>query len=170
MGFQKLPRPVYFCNCGDHAWSALTKGFVTLVSPEDTHFLQDRAWTAIDSKQKTRPVYARSTYLRLHREIMKAPKKLVVDHWNGNGVDNRRPNLRISTVKQNSQNSRGHRDSSSKFKGVCWVTNMEIWLSQICIDDIRTIIGYFDDEVEAAKAYDAAALKLFGPYARLNFP
>lgn len=153
--FQRVPRPVHFCNCGNHAWSALTRGYVTMVSPEDAHFLRARSWTAAENKKK-KTVYARSTYTKLHREITAAPSGLLVDHHNGNGAEN-------------AQNARSHSDSTSKFKGVCWVTDAEKWCAQICKDGNRIQLGQFDEEIEAAKAYDAAALKLFGPYSKRNF-
>jgi hypothetical protein len=101
---------------------------------------------------------------------MCAPKKFVVDHCNGCGIDNRRTNLRVSNYTENAANGKSHRDSTSNYKGVSWDTRQETWLAQICKSGVRTRLGYFDDEEEAAKAYDEAALRLFGTYARINFP
>jgi hypothetical protein len=165
----KLARPVSICNCQAHAWTVLTLGYVALVSPEDAHFLKSRKWTAAENKRKTL-VYVRSTYTKLHREILDAPPKILVDHKNGNGLDNQRGNIRLSTNKENARNIPRHRDCSSRFKGVCWLTKPEMWLAQICKDGHRMHLGVFEDEIEAAKTYDTAALKLFGEFARLNFP
>jgi len=166
--YQKVPRPVHFCNCGDHAWSTLTKGYVTLVSPEDAHFLQERAWTAkADAGKKV--VYARSTYRRLHRKIVAATSSVIVDHESGNGLDNRRHNLRETTIQQNCQNGTAHKDSTSKFKGVSWYKDYQKWRVSIYVSGKQKCLGYFDDEETAAEIYDEAALKHFGPYARLNF-
>lgn len=169
MTFQRIPRPVHVCKCGNHAWTNLTKGYVTLVSPQDAHILRKRAWTALPAKKK-RAVYARSTYTRLHRVIMDAPADVHVDHEDGNGLDNRRSNLRNADNQKNSFNGRSHRDSTSKFKGVCKPKQSRKFVAQICVDGARSVIGYFDAEIDAAIAYDAAALKAFGEFARLNFP
>lgn len=165
---RKQPRT---CECGQHAWTTLTLGYVTMVSPEDAHLLRAKAWTAGESKKlKKKTVYVRSRLTKLHREILNPPPGMPIDHRNGNGLDNQRGNLRVSTVQENSRNSRRHRDCSSRFKGVSWVADMGMWNVQICVDGNRMRLGYFEGEDEAAKTYDAAALKLFGPFAKLNFP
>ena len=164
MGFQKLPRPVHICNCGNHAWTALTHGYVTLVSPEDAELLRDRAWYA---KVSRRTVYAKSDKY-LHRKIL--PDADRIDHESGIGLDNRRPNLRPATNQQNCQNGSAHRDSGSKFKGVSWYKNYRLWRAAIYVGGKQKCLGYFSGEVEAAKTYDAAAIKHFGPFARVNFP
>jgi hypothetical protein len=169
MTFIRVPRPVFICNCHNHAWTNLTRGYVTFVSVEDVALLRQRAWTAAENKRKTL-IYVRSTYTKLHREIVGAPPGIPVDHENGNGLDNRRPNIRICTTQQNSRNTPKHRDGSSNFKGVCWLNAIQKWKAEICVNYKRMWLGHFDDEVEAATVYDKAALKHFGPYARLNFP
>lgn len=93
-----------------------------------------------------------------------------VDHLNGNGLDNRRVNLRPADKSQNAGNSRAHLGSTSSFKGVCWDRRREKWLAQIRFAGRRRHLGRYGSEVEAARAYDEAALDLFGEYARLNFP
>jgi AP2 domain len=115
-------------------------------------------------------VYARSTRLRLHRVIVSASSSDQVDHENGNGLDNRRHNLRHATVRKNSHNVPSHRDSTSRFKGVCWVTKQKRWQAQIYYNGKNINLGVFDDEEIAAMVYDLAAIKNFGSYARLNFP
>lgn len=169
MTFQRLPRPVHVCNCANHAWTNLTRGYVTLVSVQDDYLLRERAWTALEAKGKN-PVYARSTYLRLHRVIMNAPPEVHVDHESRNGLDNRRSNLREATPQQNNFNQAAHRGGTSKFKGVCKPASARKFVAQIRINKINVVLGYFDGEVDAAIAYDTAARKHFGEFARLNFP
>ena len=104
----------------------------------------------------------------MHRLIMNPPKGMVVDHINGNGLDNRRCNLRICTQAENSRNSRKHADGRSRFIGVH--PHRDKWDAVVTRQGKTHYAGSFDDEVEAAKARDRLALELHGQFARLNFP
>lgn len=112
---------------------------------------------------------------RLHRFLMGAVPGEVVDHVNGNPLDNRRSNLRICTQAENVRNRRKTTSTcSSKYKGV-WFANRQAhtekpWRAHIRIQGKPTYIGSYATEVEAAHAYDAAALKHHGKFARPNFP
>lgn len=97
------------------------------------------------------------------------PDWKMTDHINGDRLDNRRCNLRECTAKQNIANSKG-RVGTSKFKGVSWDSSREVWISSIQHDGKTEHIGRFDDENEAAEAYDLRAKELHGEFARLNFP
>lgn len=98
----------------------------------------------------------------------------LVDHINTNGLDNRRENLRPATRSQNNANARGHANGTSPYKGVSWKTRRGIWVAQIGVAGIPKKkthhLGCFEDPTEAARAYDSAALALYGEFARLNFP
>jgi hypothetical protein len=93
-----------------------------------------------------------------------------VDHKNCNGLDNRRENLRKATTAENMRNSmkRGH--SSSRFKGVSLVQRTKEWDVSIRMNYESIRIGRFTSEEEAARAYDEAARRLHGEFARVNFP
>jgi hypothetical protein len=108
----------------------------------------------------------------MHRVIMNAPADRFVDHKHGEGLDNRKENLRIVTCAQNQYNRRKMttRQTSSKYKGVYFRKNYKKYCAQIRYKGKRMHLGYFDNETDAAKAYDEAAKKLFGEFARLNFP
>jgi hypothetical protein len=108
--------------------------------------------------------------VRLHRLIMNAPKGLLVDHRNGNSLDDRRSNLRLATVSENQCNSRKRKNATSKYRGVCFCKEKQKWLAQIVKAGKKRFLGYFKSEIEAAKVYDEAARKLHGEFARLNFP
>lgn len=106
----------------------------------------------------------------LHREIMKHPKGLFVDHKNGDGLDNRRANLRVATRSQNMCNVQKRKNTSSRFIGVCFHKRNKLWAVRIQYRGKGIWLGYFEDEIEAARVYDRAAIKYHGEFARLNFP
>lgn len=94
-----------------------------------------------------------------------------IDHRNGNGLDNQRENLRPATKGQNSANRKLRADSTSGFKGVCAHPGNGLpWRAQIVRNYKKRHLGLFATAEEAARAYDAAAVELFGEFARLNFP
>jgi hypothetical protein len=100
-----MPRPVFRCQCGDHAWAALTKGYIALVSSDDSNFL-DAPWFSWTSKGiPTYVGYRRGNRaILLHRLIF--PNLKQIDHKNGNGFDNRRNNLRECNHSSNQLNAR----------------------------------------------------------------
>lgn len=104
----------------------------------------------------------------LHRDILNPNKKECIDHIDGNGLNNRKCNLRICNKAQNRRNSRKLENCTSKFKGVCWDKDRNKWFAKIKIQDKTLNLGRFLTEIEAAKAYDEAATVLFGEFARIN--
>lgn len=149
-------------------------GRVALLDPIDHDRLARFRWCICRQGQVA---YARRTVKRngkvrtlyLHREVMRAPDHLVVDHINGDGLDCRRSNLRLVTQAANVWNM-GPRHGTSKFVGVAWHVRHQSWIARIQVDGEQLHLGYYDDEVEAARARDLAAIAHFGEMARLNFP
>lgn len=129
----------------------------------DTHFIQDGNGYLINDTGKgaTRKIWS------LHREIMGNPEGLVVDHINGDILDNRKYNLRVCTTKENIRNSKPQ-EGTSTYKGVSWDKDRNKWIAQIKVDRKGIHLGRFDSEIQAAEAYDNAAINYYGEYARLN--
>jgi hypothetical protein len=154
----------------------LTQGKYAIVDPEDFERLNKFKWYAA---KDTRTFYAhrhkrvgkKYISIGMHREILDPPGHLIVDHINHNGLDNLKANLRLATCAQNSYNRRQFRkNKSSKYIGVSWKERTKKWAAIICYKRENIIIGYFKDEIQAAKAYDEAAQKYHGEFASLNFP
>lgn len=98
------------------------------------------------------------------------PDGLVIDHANGDPSDNRIENLRACRPADNNRNSKGKRKSASKLKGVSMYNQRGKirWRSRICTDNGRICLGLFDTEQDAFKAYEQAARKYHGEYARVH--
>lgn len=105
--------------------------------------------------------------ITMHGLIMGPPQGMVVDHINGDGLDNRRSNLRIVTVQQNSFNQPS-RKGSSKFKGVCFDKETSKWRATIRVGGKKVSLGRHESEEDAAHAYNTAAKEHFGEHAWLN--
>jgi hypothetical protein len=104
----------------------------------------------------------------MHRVIMNTPEGMHTDHINHNKLDNRRENLRIVTNQQNQQNRKKEYISSSKYKGVSWDKNLELWRANIKVDGKNIIIGRYTSEEAAGLAYNIYAIKYFGEFANIN--
>lgn len=149
----------------------LNKGHVAIVDDDWYEMLSPFKWYIHDGGYVVRPEYHKGTYSinYMHRLIADAPKGLTVDHINGDPLDNRRENLRICSQQKNHCNKKPKEGCSSKYKGVNWNKANGMWMARIGHNYKTHYLGYYSDEVEAAKAYDAAAIKLHGEFAYLNF-
>lgn len=147
----------------------LTNGRFTVVDPERVDEFSKFKWrrgtggyvVAYRSGPRGQPM------LRLHRVVMAAKDGVEVDHKYGDKLDNRFDSLRIATPSQNSANSPKREGAfSSKYKGVD--RHVGAWRAAIRINGNKRHLGRFQDEVEAARVYNAAALEHYGEFARIN--
>jgi hypothetical protein len=106
--------------------------------------------------------------VQMHRIITNPNTGMIIDHINHNGLDNRRCNLRICTILENNRNTVIRKDNKSGYKGVYWSKQHKMWRAYIRIDTKPRHIGLFRDSIIAAKAYNDAAIKYFGEFARVN--
>ena len=107
----------------------------------------------------------------MHREVIEVGEGEVVDHINHDGLDNRGENLRAATASQNMCHRKKRSGAThSKYKGIYRRKKIGKWQAQITFEKKRICLGHFGDEIEAAEAYDRAAMKYHGDFASLNFP
>lgn len=150
-------------------------GLVALVDDADYEVIAAHRWTAITNRRTTYAIESRPCpcgsrrQRRMHNVIMDA---IGVDHRNGDGLDNRRENLRRATHSQNMRNVRklNTRKAVSRYKGVGHVNWPLTWRARISVDGRLRHLGVFPSEDAAARAYDAAARVAFGEFAAVNFP
>lgn len=139
--------------------------FVVLIDDEDEELYDRYRWYISGKYARCHINKDETNYL--HRLILNASKKDIVDHINGNRLDNRKCNLRLCNKYQNAQNKSRH-SRLTIYKGI-W-KNKKRWGSSIMVKRKKIHIGTFDTQEQAARAYDEAAKKHFGEFAKLNFP
>lgn len=154
----------------------LTQSRVALVDDSDFEWLSQFKWYTLRHRNtcyafRKSPTREGRKTINMHREILGLSRGdgKMVDHINRDGLDNRRENLRLCTHAQNQRNSQKNKNNTSGYKGVTWDKQRGKWHSQIVVNHVRIRLGFFDDLIKAAQAYDAAARKYHGRFARTNF-
>ncbi len=102
------------------------------------------------------------------KRVGKRLKGRITDHRNEDKLDNQRSNLRAATTSQNRGNEGLRKNNTSGYKGVCWVGRVNRWIAYIKVNYHRYHLGYFKRKADAARAYNKAARKYFGRFAKLN--
>lgn len=158
---------------GDLAYITLTKGYEAVIDAVDVHLVDGFNWSAITPRPGG--VYARRnnltacgkrTAVYMHREILGHPAGFDVDHIDGNGLNNKRENLRIATVSQNAYNSLTPKNNTSGYKGATFHNRFGRWIAKISAEGKSHHLGYFDTPEEAHAAYCEASKRLHGEFAK----
>jgi hypothetical protein len=162
----------------------LTQGKFALVDPDDFNWLNNYNWHAIKKgnnfyASRFETINGRRRHIYMHRQIMQSKLNpvpctlnpdLVIDHIDRNSLNNCKSNLRLATRTQNNWNSaRGKNQGRSKYKGISWKPAKRKWQATLYINGRAKSLGYYSDEISAARAFDAAAKKHRRQYACLNF-
>ena len=147
----------------------LNNDMISFVDDEDYEELNKYKWFAHKhrntfyaeraSSKKDNPDF-KQHIVKMHRLITSCPNNMQIDHVNGNGLDNRKENLRIVTNRENGQNR--HEITSSKYNGVRWHKASSKWEAQIKFNGKNRYLGVFDNELDAATAYRVACVYLTG--------
>lgn len=141
-----------------------------LVDDEDYHYINQWRWHSDNKGYAVRRVNrnGRKAVVYMHREIMQTPEGKVTDHVNGNKIDNQKTNLRICSDGENKRNRGASIANPTGLKGAYWQSQIGRWYSRIQLNRKSIYLGTFDTAELAAEAYDVAAEKYHGEYARLN--
>jgi hypothetical protein len=145
----------------------------TLVSAQDYSHLSQFNWN-INNKGYANAHIDGKTWL-LHRYICEKRKRCdikgkIIDHINNKPLDNTRSNLRCTTTYGNNINRSKNDNKTSKYVGVHFNQEKQKWKSEIAIKGVKSFVGYFKTQKEAAIARDIIASRGFGVYGKLNFP
>lgn len=159
------------CDCGDHGFVSLTRGGVALLDADALPLVARHAWM-MRKGYAVRCTYGREGgrkvrgYVRMHRALVDCADDRYVDHINHDRSDNRSRNLRPAAPSESASNRRAW--GSIKFKGVDFYKLVGRYRARIQFQGRYTRIGYFDTAEEAARAYDAEAVKVHGQFAKTN--
>jgi len=141
--------------------------YVALVDDEDFERVNHFRWQVSIEKcteyARTRMPDSKQVYM--HQFILGNSGG---DHIDSNGLNNQKTNLRLCTHRQNIMNKKSHKNSSSIYKGVSWNKQHKRWVANIYSNKSLKRLGFFKNEIDAAKAYNKKALELFGEFAKLN--
>jgi len=163
---------------GNVAIIPLTKGYEAVIDVMDVPLVAGYNWrsqVSFRADGEVLSVYAvREAYMDgkknsvlLHRLIASATPEVKIDHRDGDGLNNRRNNLRAASSSQNLANQRRRVDNSSGVKGVYWYASRGLWHASIAMNGKEHFLGYFAKLEDAAAAYSAASKQLHGEFSRL---
>lgn len=166
------PRPLV--DNGDGTFSVpLTQGYFAIIDASDAGAVGKFNWRVQEDRSGLRYAHRSgksNEWIGLHRFLMNPAEGFVVDHINGDGLDCRRANMRVTTRHGNLMNRRAASKNRSGYKGVRYRADKRQWVANIGHLGKTYHLGMFQDAESAARAYDVKARELHGAHARLNFP
>lgn len=165
----RLSDCLYFCVImeGIMKYIKLTQGFYAKVSDMDFERVSRHKWCAARKRDQV-VIAVRKNNITMHGYILNVKAGIFINHINQDTLDNTRGNLRIVTQSQVGMGRRVKHNSSSKYKGVSFSNCRDLWYATITKDGQHFFLGRFEKEIDAALAYNNAAIELFGEFARLN--
>ena len=148
----------------------LTQGKYAIVDDNDYAYLSQWNWNC---NKNNRAFYAVRTVnhsgkMNMHRQLIGDVEGKVCDHINGDGLDNRRSNLRHATHSENMRNRKLNLNNTTGYKVVSWRPKPNKWESSIRVNGKYRYLGRFSTLMEASEAYNSAALRYFGKFSKLN--
>jgi len=147
----------------------LTQGKFAIVDDADFKYLNQWKWQAQKDGERWYAVRWRGHgETKMHRLIVDSKRKIDIDHSNGNGLDNRRGNLRACERSQNCCNTKKRSDNTSGYRGVSRCSSTGKWRVQIQYKGQKKYLGIFVDKIFAASRFNEAAKQLHGDFAKLN--
>lgn len=157
-------------NLGGSKLIPLSQGKFAIVDEDNFDALSEHNWMYSHGYAKRNFVKenGKKTTIYLHRVILGAEKGQIVDHKNGNPLDNRKTNIRICSQSENLFNKRIQSNNKSGYKGVAWNKEKKKWQAQARFCGKRYSIGYFQTKEEAAKAYNNTIIKISSEFSKPN--
>lgn len=151
----------------------LSQGKVALIDDDDFERVNQFKWSfGVSKRDKTiyvkRRDWSKKEYIKLHRFILNAPKNKQVDHIDGNGLNNQKSNLRLCSQSENKRNSKIYSNNTSGYKGVTFSRSNSKWIARVMVNKKYVNFGSYKTKEEAAIAYNNAAIKHYGNFARIN--
>lgn len=161
---------VYSNGKNKHLYFFVDKADLKLIAAHSWRIYRLHATSIYYKVETSASIQGKIIHFALATFLLETPKGMMVDHIDRNPLNNRRNNLRIATNGQNSRNvPKTSAKRSSVYKGVSWHKRKNKWIASCAINSRNKFLGYFNDEIEAAKAYDLSAKELHGEFANTNF-
>ena len=164
--------PMKKIQVGGHKNIANIRGYA-LVDDEDYEELNQYNWYAgnwVGGISAVRGIWVngKMKHSSMHGMIMGTPSGMHTDHIDGDRLNNQKSNLRICTASQNAMNKGKPLDNTSGYKGVSWHKLQKSWIAKIVLNKKTVFLGYYEAPLDAAIAYNRAARKYHGAFAKLN--
>jgi len=158
---------------GEFAYVPLTRGCEAIIDATDASKVAGLNWMARPSVYTSyayRTDYSgpKKRFIHMHRVIMGDQCDAEIDHIDGDGLNNRRDNLRVATGSQNNCNMRTRKDNTSGFKGVSWRKSCMKWRAYISLSGEQMHLGYYETPEDAHAAYTEASLNFHGSFGRVK--